>query len=245
MTVQLEYFVASVHSIRVNVIVWSTRVYLFADNEADYLLTTIKCKYAAKKYSQCVELCDKVPGVAELELYKGKARYHMYQARRRMLRGLCDQQEFLRGRQACYEMTREVLKVFGHAKDDGYIEDDVMTQKMLDFAMMDYILETNKLEEMKRCFLCLQKQQHLKGSASKSAEICEGPKSKPQDANIKRSHLIPHGVIKRLTKADGEKQQATQNSSKNVVFVCLVQKWTQNVLQPLQLSTCYVAHVNI
>ena len=194
---------------------------MFVDNEADCLLTTIKCNYSAKKYSQCVKLCDKVPGVAELQLYKGKALYHMYQARQRMLRGLSDQQELLRGHQACYEITREVLKVLGRAKDDGFIEDDVMSQKMLDFAMMDYMLETNKLKEIKRCFLCLQRQQFHLGSnipASTSAEACGGPKLKPIDANIKRSHLIPHGVIKRLIKVGGERQQGTQAGLKNVVF---------------------------
>jgi len=164
-----------------------------------------------------------------------------------MLRKLHDQKELLRGHQACYEMTREVLKMLGRAKDDGYIEDDVMSQKMLDFAMMDYILETNKLKEMKRCFLCLQRQQHHKGSnklaSSTPAEICKGPKSKPQDGNIKRSHLIPHGVG--LLKVMVKSNRTPKIVQKMSCLVSLAQKWTQSALQPLQPSTCCVAHVSI
>lgn len=190
-----------------------SRLFLLTDNEADQLLTTVKCNYLAKKYSQCVELCDKIPAVAELQLYKGKALYHIYQARQRMLRGLSNKQELLRGHQACYAIAREVLIVLGRAKDDGYIDDDMMSQRMLDFAMMDYMLETNKLKEIKRCFLCLHRQQH-----QASTPVTAGPKSMLPDANIKRSHLIPHGVIRRLTKADDKKQQDTKKASKNVVF---------------------------
>ena len=190
--------------------------FVFTGGETDWLLATIKCCYHTEQYGRCVELCNKVSGVAELQVYQGKALYQIYWRRRRLVQELKhNKQQFYKQHQACYEVAREAMKILGRAKDGGAIEGDVASQKILDTVMIDYILETNRLKEMKRCFLCLQRQQYEKVTA----ESVHGDKGQVQhkgsaDGSIKRSHLIPHGVIKRLALVDGKQP----TNPKPVVF---------------------------
>lgn len=65
--------------------------------------------------------------------------------------------EFFTQHKACYDMAKEVVRIFSHAKDSNYIGMDASCHRMLDFTIMDYLLETNKLKDLKLCFLCRNK----------------------------------------------------------------------------------------
>ena len=167
-----------------------------------------------------MELSSNVP---ELVLLKGKSLYHLYQMKQRVLQksqGALDYKEH----HNCYEMARETIKILGHARDIGGTGMDETCQKMLDFAMMDYILETNNLKGLKRCFLCLEKQDDRQATHREQGSETEGAtamvtneavplKQKGAD-NIKKSHLFPRSLIEKLA-ADDTK---CTRPSKNIIF---------------------------
>ena len=176
---------------------------MIVGGETDRLLATVKCCYGAEQYTRCVELCDTVSGVAKLQIYQGRALYQIYWKKRHLLRELKhEKQQFYKHHHACYEVAREAVKILGRAKDNGSIEADAVSLKMFDSVTIDYILETNRLKEMKRCFLCLRRQQYEKGTEDKGQPVQQ--KATSGDGNIKQSHLIPHGILKRLVKVDGK-----------------------------------------
>ena len=166
----------------------------------------------------------------EANLLRGKALYQLYQKMQRQLRmhqSDLQPKEFFIKHKACYDTAKKALEIFIHAKDNGYIEMDVSCNKMLDFSMMDYLLETNKLKEINRCFLCLKRPQavvekelsqaeQMETNAEEETERQTAVKQKqvPRKA-IRASHLIPHGVIKRLKKSTPESGAA---GSKDVLF---------------------------
>ena len=192
--------------------------FVFTGGETDWLLATIQCCYGAEQYTRCVELCDKVSGVAELQVYKGKALYKIYWRRQQLLQTLQHgQRQFYKQHQACYEVAREAIKILGRAKDSGSFDADADSQKMLDRVMRDYMLETNRLKEMKRCFLCLRRQQYqvtAENVPTTGEDKGQVKQKASANASIKHSHLIPHGIIKRLANID--KRQPT--NPKCVVF---------------------------
>lgn len=184
------------------------------------------------KYIRCEELCDKIAVSPEASLLKGKALYYIYQTKQRQLRmqqaNLQHRDFFIRHR-ACYNMAKEVVKIFSHAKDSGYAGMDPICNQMLDFAIMDYLLETNKLKELNRCFLCLKKPKLIAeeksvqlGTQSCKKAVTEVEQSeaskelKPKQARkvgIHASHLIPHSIIRYLMKDVPELP-----GSKHVIF---------------------------
>lgn len=198
------------------------------------MLATVRCLYAAKKYSQCEQLCAKIPHSPEADLLKGKALYHMYQKKQLQLRkhqNALEPREFFIQHKACYNMAKEVVSIFRRARNRNYSGMDASCNQMLDFAIMDYILETNKLKDLKLCFLCLKRpdaisevdapvksQVHDQERVSETeqgerdADEAIKPKRVPKD-NIRFSHLIPHSVIRYFMKTAD-----VAPSSKNVLF---------------------------
>lgn len=207
---------------------------LIIGSHEECLLARIKCYYAVKNYSKCVELCSNVSHTSETRLMKGLALYHIYQNRQRSLRKphASANNDFFTKHRECYDLVREVIKILGSAKDNISLKNH---SKMLDFAMLDYLLETNKLKELKRCFLCLRKQDiyiqqksRLKKNASKekvakakTTDTCatssldeeEKQKSEHTKIGICASHLIPQLGLKRLVK-----EASCIARSKNVLF---------------------------
>ena len=172
------------------------------------------------KYTKCVELCDKLPTSLEANLLKGKSLYNMYQKRQRQLRKRTLQpNEFYDQHKACYDMAKKVVKIFSSTD----VQLDNNCSRMLDFAIMDYLLETNKLKDLRLCFLCLKKPK----IDAKAEPISQEPdsnametskkevKPRPQRANIRTSHLIPRAIIQRLVKAS---LPDVPLSSKSVLF---------------------------
>ena len=165
---------------------------------------------------------------------KGLALYHIYQNRQRNLRKphASASIDFYTEHRECYELAREVVKILGSAKDNNSLKDH---SKMLDFAMLDYLLETNKLKELKRCFLCLRKQDtHVqqkskskkkasketveKGETSDTCMISSLDKEEKQKfehakIGIRDSHLFPQLALKRLVK-----EASCNPRSKNLLF---------------------------
>lgn len=70
----------------------------------------------------------------------------------------------------CFAKTKESILLLGTAHDHNYLDDD--GSKLLDWAMIDFIRETNKLDDCKRCLLCRRK------------------------TSLKRSHIYPRSVLK-------------------------------------------------
>lgn len=192
-------------------------------------LATLRCCYAAGKYAECERLYDKMPHSPEANLLKGKALYQLYQKMQgqlRMCQGDLQPKEFFIKHKACYDTAKKALEIFIHAKDNRSIEMDVSCNKMLDFSMMDYLLETNKLKEINRCFLCLKRPQDEKKlsqveqmettNAEEERQTATKQKQVPRKA-IRASHIIPHGVIKRLKKNTPESTAAAAGT-KDVLF---------------------------
>lgn len=196
---------------------------IHTEKTLEYALATARCCYASMKYTKCIELCDKLPTSLEASLLKGKALYNLYQKRQRRLRKHTLQpKEFYIQHKACYDMAKEVVKIFSSTD----VQLDADCSRMLDFAIMDYLLETNKLKELQFCFLCLKKPK-IDGKAEAISEIEQEPSSNamesgkkevkphPQKANIRASHLVPHAIIKRLM---NELLPNVPSGSKNVLF---------------------------
>lgn len=175
-------------------------------------LATLRCYYAAGKYTECESLCDKMSQSPEASLLKGKALYQKYQKMQRHLRMFQDDlepREFFIYHKTCYDTARQAVGVFIRAKNDGYIESDDSCNAMLDFSIMDYLFETNKLKEIGLCFLCLKRPRALSSQTEPVGK--ETVKVAPKRA-IRASHLIPHSVIKRL------KKTVPESGGKDVVF---------------------------
>ena len=93
------------------------------------------------------------------KLLKGKAKFHGYQP---VLRYLMENKHYL----SKQDMTLLIQKCFGQMKDAINLLGDVLDSqcidsegsKLLDFAMMDCIRETNQLNQCKRCLLCRRRE---------------------------------------------------------------------------------------
>ena len=122
--------------------------------------------YANGYYDECISKCesllknfvhnesDKLR--SNLLLIKGKALFHSY----------CIDQERLRRQQlpekiywqmhsVCYSKTKSAILILGSLLDEDLLDDE--GSKILDLSMIDYIYETNDLNNCQRCFLCRKK----------------------------------------------------------------------------------------
>ena len=129
--------------------------------------------------------------------------------------------EFFTQHRACYDVAKEAIQIFLCAKDDRNIEMDPGCNQMLDFSIMDYLLETNKLKDINRCFLCLKRPQAISGEEKAKLMETDGGKEKQAMKAPKRtihaSHLIPHSVIKRLANS-APKSDVAVADTKNILF---------------------------
>ena len=144
-------------------------------------------------------------------IFRAKSLYHLYQKEQQRLRTLqksLPKKEFFISHKECYAKAKEVVKILGQMIDNKLPEIDRDCCKMLDFAMLDFLLETNKLKELKRCFLCLKRQ--LPHSEIATAEEVVTTQKAPLCA----SHLVPNAVIKMLARDAAQ----SVGSKKVVVF---------------------------
>jgi len=128
-----------------------------------------RCAYALGRYAECEKYCKQyiatsteathAASFAEAQLLKGKSLYYMYRIQQRQLRmrqTFGTSSDFFVRHRDCYDNAKEVVKSFGKLIDGGCGTTDPDCQRMLDFAMLDYCLETNRLKQLNRCLLCLQ-----------------------------------------------------------------------------------------
>ena len=101
---------------------------------------------------RCLTLCDKV----EVKILKGKSLFHIFRKDQLCLRSarICEKDyRFLHAQ--CYEKTKDVILLLGLALDSGCLDPE--GSKFLDLAMIDFLHETNRLNDCSRCLLCREK----------------------------------------------------------------------------------------
>lgn len=148
--------------------------------------------YQLGKYKECIEWCNQIIAKAEqsmntvqevvnkANLLKGKALYHSYQKEQLRFmkeRRFISEQEVHHRIKHVYSKTKEAIVLLGNALDNDFLDGE--GSKLLDFAMMDYMRETNQLNDCQRCLLCREKQ--------KKNDIC-------------KSHFIPKSILKKIGK---------------------------------------------
>lgn len=110
----------------------------------------------------------------DAKLLKGKALYHSCEGKIRAFLKLkstiSPEHELQKLINECFTKTKESILLLGTAHDHNYLDDD--GSKLLDWAMIDFIREANKLDDCKRCLLCRRK------------------------TSLKRSHIYPRSVLK-------------------------------------------------
>ena len=158
---------------------------LSTEPQDSYEIVSARCAYALGRYDECELYCKQfiatstdatsATRIAEVEVLKAKSIYHMYTIQQRQLRmqqTSSTSSDFFKRHRDCYDNAKEVVKSFGQLRDSANGAIDPGCQKMLDLAMLDYCLETNRLKQLKRCFLCLQNHdipQDESGTASSTA----------------------------------------------------------------------------
>lgn len=73
-------------------------------------------------------------------------------------------------KQECYKYAKEAILLLGAAQDHDFLDKE--GSRLLDFAMIDYLRETNDLGHCQRCLLCHRK------------------------VKLKRSHVYPKSILK-------------------------------------------------
>lgn len=155
-----------------------------------YLLCSEGC-YQLEKYEDCIECCNPIISKAKqmevkqetlnrAKLLKGKALYHSYQ--KQQLRFMKERQFIpeceVHDRIKCvYNKAKEAILLLGNALDNNFLDDE--GSRFLDFAMMDYMRETNQLYDCRRCLLCRERK---------------------EKNDIRQSHFIPKSILKKLGK---------------------------------------------
>lgn len=111
--------------------------------------------------------------VNEAKLLKGKSLFFHYQSMQHVFlqrRGAEAIKEVEKLKQECYDSTKEAILILGSAQDHDFLDEEGL--KLLDFAMIDYLRETNDLNSCERCLLCHRK------------------------TKLRRSHVFPKSILK-------------------------------------------------
>ena len=145
--------------------------------------------------------------LCEAKLLKGKSLFHCYQRKIMYLmekKSVMSKEEEKRLINECFECIKEVVYLLGGALDENYIDEE--GSRLLDWAMMDCIRETNQLNLCKRCFLCRRRDQVL----CKSHIFPKFQLSRVEDHIIERDDLdntqkfFVFGLDKHQLKSAGE-----------------------------------------
>ena len=122
-----------------------------------------------KRYKACINAYDTFVDVfhdsqdkKEAKLLKAKALYNIYIDEQMQLHEIAEimtpkdlNQKF----EECYQKVRELIILLGEFVDNSDAISDEIDEisMMLDSAIMDYVHEANKLNEIQRCYLCRKK----------------------------------------------------------------------------------------
>lgn len=139
--------------------------------------------YQFGKYEECKTLCDSIndqiaSNRATLKntvcLLKGKSLCHLY--KEKLIRVFKQKsvanpvKELPKLMKECTTEMKQAILILGRVHDDHFLDEE--GSKLLDWAMIDFIREENKLNDCKRCLLCRKKMV------------------------LKRSHIYPRSVLK-------------------------------------------------
>jgi hypothetical protein len=164
--------------------------------------------YLYEHFSECISLCKKFAenlilkdGKNKAMYLMGKANFHVYQKKKFQLKKqsqaeLQHTQEYQELHKECYQMAKSVVGLLGAALDNGFLVLCPEELKMLDMAMIDYIIEAKG--DCGRCLLCFQKQKLRKSHYFPRAilETLSRGSSKPLDQKIFRCGPDYYGASK-------------------------------------------------
>ena len=122
--------------------------------------------HLTKRYKECINAYDTFVDVLydsqhqkEAKLLKAKALYNVYINEQMQLHEnaeIMTPKDLNQNIDECYKKVRELITLLGEYVDDSDAVSDEISM-MLDSAIMDYIHEANKLNEIQRCYLCRKK----------------------------------------------------------------------------------------
>lgn len=131
-------------------------------------------------------------------LLKGKAMFHFYQRKMWYIIGKkasklkpSDRKGILN---ECFKSMKECISLLGTALDKQVIDQE--GSKLLDWAMMDCIRETNRLDQCNRCFLC-----------------------RCRDASLCKSHIFSKFILKDEAKSIHEQKDADEDDKDDKLFL--------------------------
>ena len=117
--------------------------------------------YQFGHFYHCYELCSTLieknhsgEVTNQAFLLKGKSAFHLYKLQKNIPKNL-SAKEYHQKHSSCYAKAKEAILMLGKVLDCNLIDKE--GSKLLDNAMMDYILATNNLKDIKRCLLCRRK----------------------------------------------------------------------------------------
>ena len=125
--------------------------------------------YLTKRYKACINAYDTFVDVfhdsqdkKEVKLLKAKALYNLYIDEQMQLHEnaeIMTPKDLNQKFEECYQKVRELIILLGEFVDNSdAISDEIdEVSMMLDSAIMDYVHEANKLNEIQRCYLCRKK----------------------------------------------------------------------------------------
>ena len=171
------------------------------------LLAYARGCFQYQKYRECHLIADQIlqqvsekkleQSIAnEANLLKGKSLYFVYQKQQHMFLKTQSSQpikevEMLKNE--CYEKAKGAILHLGNVQDHGLL--DTEGSRYLDYAMIDYLRETNNLGNCQRCLLCRRK------------------------AKLRRSHVYPKSILKKIARdlIEGQDHKVFTNIAVKVV----------------------------
>lgn len=140
----------------------------------------------------------------EAKLLKAKALYNVYINEQMQLHEnaeIMTPKDLNLNFEICYQKVRELIVLLGEILDSSDVISDEINEisMMLDSAIMDYVHEANKLNEIQRCYLCrkktLSKASHQKGIISDSnSQLADDVTKKYEDLTIEDVHSDAEGA---------------------------------------------------
>lgn len=149
--------------------------------------------YTYGNYQECANVCSSIKkqmthksvefDPTDLELLHGKTLYYCYQPELRYITKNedddCTQEELALVSDECFKKMKNAITLLGRCLDMKQIDEE--GSRFLDFALNSCFADLNSLNQCKRCLLCRRGGQKLK-----------------------KSHLWPSSVLKRIYKSDYE-----------------------------------------
>lgn len=110
-------------------------------------------------YDEHMDIFQDSKELINAKYLKVKALHHICTTAQMQLHadaGAMSQKDFTLRHEKCYDKVKELISFLGDIVDQpSELDADIL--QILDSAMIDYIHETNKLQEINRCYLCYRK----------------------------------------------------------------------------------------